>query len=144
MHIHGKKTRWWRRSGRRRKTDILSHAMRARQSAKSPRVERDQSPIYAANEVRSMGTTRRVRRRLCRRRDRVLLGVLRFPALSSRNRLSPYDWRKATSLLTCISADYLRLYTTPMSIHISLPWRCRCWYIYLDLMYAKCYRFKIL
>lgn len=51
MYIHRKENRWWQRSGRRRKTDILFHAMRTRQSAKSPRVERDQIPIYAANGV---------------------------------------------------------------------------------------------
>lgn len=36
----------------------------------------------------------------------------------SKSAVSLRRWRKATSLLTCISADYLRLYIAPISIHI--------------------------
>lgn len=66
-----------------------------------------------------MGTTRRVRRRLRRRRDRVLLGALRFPAFMSsrnRNRLLATMAESNLSLDLHILEDYL-LYTTSMSIH---------------------------
>lgn len=131
---------WWKREA----TIFLTRCELVK--VPNPRGLRETKVAYICCEwSRSMGTTRRVRRRLRRRRDRVLLGALRFLAFtSSWNRLSPCDdgGRQPLSWLAYpqTTCDFTQLpcqYICPDSATMSLL-------IYLFRMGCKmCCRLKI-